>query len=283
MRMFRLGTDFKAGRQGETYDARTGQWWQWAVLFFMLQFAVLSVAQLVTSYIAYAFLFGGMPDFNNLGADFPVHMAKSFLLGMFPAALLGALFSWWCGGLANSSADRGIPLRWPDMGAGGWTLTVGAVIAFLYFAYVVTFTVLGIDPKTYAPTSEGLNDLSSSAGLVEKTIADLVDEPWLFALALPGIVFGAPISEELIFRGALFSALRQSWVGKTGAVVLTAAVWALVHGSSAPWLFVAMIFVMGLVLGVLLLRFGSLWVTIMVHAAWNAMTTLGIFGTIGGT
>jgi membrane protease YdiL (CAAX protease family) len=268
--MFRLGADFQAGRRGDTYDARTGQWWLWAVLFFVLQFVVLSFAQLLTSYMAYAAMFGGLPDFAHPGAE-------------FPAAVLGALFSWWCGGWANSSLDRGIPLRWPDLGSGGWTLTIVGVVGFLYLAYIVTFTLLGIDPKTYAPTAKGLNDLSSSAGLVEKTIADLVDEPWLFAIALPGIVFGAPLSEELIFRGALFSALRQSWAGKTGAVVLTAAVWALVHGSSAPWLFVSMIFLMGLVLGILLLRFGSLWVTIMVHAAWNGLTTLGIFGTIGGS
>jgi uncharacterized protein len=281
--MFRLGADFHAGRRGDTYDARTGQWWLWAVLFFVLQFVVLSLAQVLTSYIAYAAMFGGMPDFGHLEAEFQVRMAKAFLVGMFPAAVLGALFSWWCGGWANSSRDRGIPLRWPDMGGGGWALTIIAVIGFLYLAYIVTFTVLGIDPKTYAPTAKGLNDLSSSAGLIEKTIADLVDEPWLFAIALPGIVFGAPLSEELIFRGALFSALRQSWVGKTGAVILTAAVWALVHGSSAPWLFVSMIFLMGLVLGILLLRFGSLWVTIMVHAVWNGLTTLGIFGTIGGS
>ena len=101
----------------------------------------------------------------------------------------------------------------------------------------------------------------------------------MFALALPGIILGAPLAEELIFRGPLFAALRTTWIGKTGAVVLTAAGWSLIHGASAPWLFVGIIFVMGLVLGLLLLRFGSLWVTIVCHCVWNSLSSLAIFGT----
>ena len=153
---------------------------------------------------------------------------------------------------------------------------------FLYAVNFLTFTVLGIDPKTYVPTSEGVNDLTSASGMVEKIMADLADEPLLFALALPGIILGAPMSEELIFRGPLFAALRGTWVGQTGAVVLTAAAWALIHGASAPWLFVFLIFIMGLLLGWLLLRFGSLWVTFAVHAAWNALSSLAIFGGVAG-
>ncbi len=82
----------------------------------------------------------------------------------------------------------------------------------------------------------------------------------------------------MIFRGALFSALRHSWVGKTGAVVITAAAWAVIHAMGAPWLFVFIIFIMGLCLGWLLLRFGSLTLTIICHACWNLVSSLAIFG-----
>ncbi len=109
-------------------------------------------------------------------------------------------------------------------------------------------------------------------------MSDLADEPLLFALALPGVALAVPMAEEFIFRGALFSMLRQSWFGKTGAVIISAAAWAVVHGGAAPWLFVFVIFIMGLLLGMLLLRFGSLWVTVVVHAVWNGFTSLAILG-----
>ena len=88
----------------------------------------------------------------------------------------------------------------------------------------------------------------------------------------------APLTEELLFRGALFSAIASSRLGRIGAVMITAALWALAHATSAPLLFVGILFVMGICLGLLLLRFGSLWVTIACHASWNAMSSLALFG-----
>ena len=281
--MFRLGTDFQAGRRGDTYDARTGQWWLWAVLFFVLQFFVYALAQDLVARGIFFLMNSCWPGSPITDPLTRAQLAKAAILGFLPAGAIAAMFSWWCAGRANSTGDYGIPLRWPKMGSGGWALTVGGVIVFLYLTYIVVFFILGIDPETYAPTAGGVNDPNSMSGMVEKTMADLANEPLLFAIALPGVIFGAPLAEEFIFRGALFSALRNSWFGKTGAVVLSSALWASIHSFAAPWLFVFVIFIMGLVLGVLLLRFGSLWVTIIVHSAWNAFTTLGIFGTIGGS
>jgi uncharacterized protein len=280
--MFRLGTDFQAGRRAATYNSVGGQWWVWVLAFFVLQLVVLWIAQAVTLLSTYAVLFGGMPDFAILNLEIQSQVAKAAIVGMFPAGLIVAAFSWWSAGFVNQTGNKGIPLHWPNMGPGGWALTIGGVIVFLYATYIVLFFALGIDPETYAPTADGVKDLSSMSGMVEKTMADLADEPVLFACAFAGVVIGAPLSEELLFRGALFSAIRNSWFGQTGAVVITSAMWALVHGAAAPWLFVFVIFIMGLVLGVLLLRFGSLWVTIIVHAAWNAITTLTIFAGVGG-
>ena len=281
--MFRLGTDFKAARAGINYSAVSGQWWLTTVLFLLLQIVMLYFVQGLTAVAGYYFLTGSYPDFANLDAASMAALAKASIVGMFPASIIMVAFAWWCTGLFNNTGDRGIPLHRPDMGSGGWLITVGGVISFLYVTYMLTFYVLGIDPQTYAPTSGGVNDQASHSGMVEKTMADLADEPLLFALALPAIILGAPLSEEFMFRGALFSALRQSWFGKTGAVVITSALWSLIHVASAPWLFVFGIFIMGLLLGWLLLRFGSLWVTIVVHAAWNAFSSLAIIGGVSGT
>ena len=95
----------------------------------------------------------------------------------------------------------------------------------------------------------------------------------------PLIAFGAPIAEEVIFRGQLFSALSQTRLGVSGATVVTSALWALLH-LSEPWLSVGLIFVMGLVFGWMIYRFGSLWVTMVAHAVWNASYALLIFATL---
>ena len=89
-----------------------------------------------------------------------------------------------------------------------------------------------------------------------------------------------PIAEELIFRGQLFTALSQTWLGISGTTVVTAAMWALLHVSE-PWLSVGVIFVMGLVFGWMMYRFGSIWVTMACHGVWNTVYALAIFGAIG--
>jgi len=44
-------------------------------------------------------------------------------------------------------------------------------------------------------------------------------------------------------------------------------------------MFVGVLFVMGLALGLLLLRFGSLWVTICCHILWNVISSGAMFYT----
>jgi membrane protease YdiL (CAAX protease family) len=90
------------------------------------------------------------------------------------------------------------------------------------------------------------------------------------------VALGAPIAEELIFRGQLFTALRQSRLGFSGATVVTALAWSLLHVTE-PWLTVGLIFGMGLVFGWMMYRFGSLWVTLACHALWNTSYSLLIF------
>jgi uncharacterized protein len=273
---FAFGPDFIAARQGELYAARTGQPLWFAALMVVAMFAVLSLLQTIVGF----FFVPVLNAFSNAGvagSDTDALrnlMVKATIVGLLPSSLIAAFAALKFSKVRNAGGDTGVPLHVPALGMPGWLLVVAGLIVVMWAAFVLTFIVLGIDPATYAANK----DPNSSAGMVEKAMADLADEPFLFALALPGVTLGVAVVEEIIFRGAIFSALRHSWFGKTGAVVITSAAWAVVHAMAAPWLFVFIIFVMGLALGWLLLRFGSLTVTIVCHACWNLFSSLVIFG-----
>lgn len=117
---------------------------------------------------------------------------------------------------------------------------------------------LAIGPK------DVVNDLKPFAKLITS------DSWWLTLLAV-GV--GAPLSEELLFRGFLFSALAQTRLGPLGATALTTAAWTALHGNySAFGMFE--VAVIGCFLSWLLWRTGSLWVPIFCHAVYNSALTL---------
>ena len=272
-----FGPDFLAAKQGELYNERTGQPLWLAALFVVVLYLVLTLLQTIIGLLFIPLVSGPPVDLTD-PVSLQGSLVKATIVGLLPSSLIAAYICWRFSAVSNVTGVRGLPLHVPNLGVAGWFAIVLGLLVSLWAVFTLTFIVLGIDPATYAPTKDGINDVNSSAGIVEKVLADLADEPVLFALALPGVIIAVPIVEEFVFRGALFSALRYSWFGKTGAVILTAAAWALVHGMAAPWLFVFIIFIMGLALGWLLLRFGSLVVTIVGHGFWNAFSSLAIFG-----
>lgn len=274
-----FGPDFLKARREWLYNTadRPG----FALALLSLAGLVILIALLqTTSGLAVYFIQQGISAGSFAAADSQSNFARATLIGMLPAGALTALAAWWLARVSGAPGRRGMPLHMPRLGLFGWLVVVLGFIAAVYLLFFVFFTALGIDPQDYMPKSGGLADDPSRAGLAEKILADLARQPWLFALTLPGVTIAMPLAEELVFRGPIFAALAGSRAGGAGAVVLTAAAWALVH-LTAPWAAVAVIFLMGLVLGLLLLRFGSLWVTIVCHSIWNAMTSLAIFTAQG--
>ncbi|MET3908267.1 membrane protease YdiL (CAAX protease family) [Bradyrhizobium sp. S3.3.6] len=89
----------------------------------------------------------------------------------------------------------------------------------------------------------------------------------LFTLAI-GICVGAPVFEEFVFRGFMFRGWSQSFLGPYGAVVLTAALWALNH-TQYGWYDRSWLFAIGLVLGYFRLRANSTWLPVMLHSGMN--------------
>ncbi len=78
----------------------------------------------------------------------------------------------------------------------------------------------------------------------------------------------APVAEEIVFRGIALPAMTPRF-GPGGAVLLTATLFAAVHGHAAA---AAPIFVLGLGLAMAYLYSGSLAVPIVMHATFNGVS-----------
>ena len=77
----------------------------------------------------------------------------------------------------------------------------------------------------------------------------------------------APLCEEVFFRGFLFQGF-SSWRGPLVAAVISSALWSAGHRELA--LFPPLL-VVGLLLCWAFRRSGSIWTTIVIHVAWNAI------------
>jgi len=92
----------------------------------------------------------------------------------------------------------------------------------------------------------------------------------LFFLA---VIVVAPLGEEIAFRGFLFRGLSSTWLGVAGTIIVTSAIWALMH-VQYDWVEVAQIVLIGLLLGWLRWASGSTLLTILLHMLTNLGATL---------
>ena len=230
--------------------------------------------QVGLSLLVIAGFFGG--DFTDERT-----LVKATLIVIFPAGLIVAAVAWWLAGRRGGDPREVLSLRWPAFTGAGWLALIAGFIVAMYAVIMVLVLALGIDLAEYTPGPNGQSPQSGSAGLVKEAMFDIANEPLLFLLVFPSIAIGAPLAEELIFRGQLFSALSRTRLGVSGTTVVTSACWAMLH-SSEPWLSIGLIFAMGLIFGWMMYRFGSLWVTIICHGAWNGLYALILFASQGG-
>ena len=172
-----------------------------------------------------------------------------------------------------------LALRWPDLGWLGWLFVIGGFLVVVYGAiFILSLTVFQIDLANYTPGPDGQSPTSGSAGLVKEAMFDMAKEPLLFWLAFPAVAIGAPLAEEFIFRGQLFAALARSGPGfpaQRFSLQRFGRCPTVHRALASPW---ASSSVMGIALGGLLIRFGSLWVTLPAMAVWNGLFHPYIFG-----
>jgi membrane protease YdiL (CAAX protease family) len=92
-------------------------------------------------------------------------------------------------------------------------------------------------------------------------------------LVLFAVVIAAPVGEEVVFRGFLYRGLAASRLGVTGTIVITAAIWAVLH-IEYDWFDMVQIFAIGLLFGWIRWRSSSTSLTIVLHAAVNLIAVI---------
>jgi membrane protease YdiL (CAAX protease family) len=85
----------------------------------------------------------------------------------------------------------------------------------------------------------------------------------------------APLSEEIFFRGFLFTGIEGSRLGPAGAIIITTLAWSVMHLQYDIYS-IAGLFVGGLLLGFARLRSNSIYPPIVMHALQNLIATIEV-------
>ncbi|GGP47727.1 CPBP family intramembrane glutamic endopeptidase [Saccharothrix coeruleofusca] len=182
-------------------------------------------------------------------ADPPV-LGPLLLLLFVPNALLGlgpVVLSWWRGG--GPRRDFGVVPTARDVKVG---LACGGLS--LLAAWVLGVVLLRLRRDTSSPLEE-IGALSGGKSV------------WL-ALAALFVVVGAPLTEELLTRGALWGALEHHRVPPLAILGLTSLIFAFLHEES--WRTVSL-FAQGLAIGAARLITGRVPASVIAHATNNLL------------
>ncbi len=117
-------------------------------------------------------------------------------------------------------------------------------------------------------------------GPISATASDLgaQQQGWVLVAFVLCAVIGAPIVEEIAFRGMLFSSLCKSGVKPFISVIVSALIFSLFHFEPER---IAILFAIGMVFGELRRRSGSLVPSIVAHIVNNAPAIGLLFGSTG--
>ncbi|HSS12206.1 MAG TPA: CPBP family intramembrane glutamic endopeptidase [Acidimicrobiales bacterium] len=186
----------------------------------------------------------------------PLAVSVSGLVGLWVGLLGGVVFTSRTRGSGQLGPDFGFRLKWPeDVGIG--------VIAGLASQYVLV-------PLLYLPFEQFDPSLRHRLQAPAKQDTGAVHGALQITILFLFLAVGAPLVEELFFRGLLQRSLARRF-GPVVAVCGSATIFGLAHFE--PLQLPALI-LFGLVLGLLAQRTGRLGPGIVAHATFNAVTVL---------
>ena len=162
-------------------------------------------------------------------------------------------------GAGTLAEDFGLRGKWSDVGLGLLVALAVQILVLPGIAYLLR-PLLG-EPEVSGPVQDLLD---KSQGLA-------------FVGLILSVAVGAPIVEELFFRGLLLRSLQRR-VPDWAAVVVSAVAFGIAHGSALPVEGVLLVMIsltaFGAILAIMAIRTGRLGASIVTHAVFNLFTLL---------
>ena len=199
-----------ASSAGKRYSPSTN----WPPLL-ALGLSALAVASLFA--LQTALLFGSAAwGYVRLDTKILEHLAEwnysaTILIGALLGQAVATLIVIWAARRQTGMLVPALSLHSPF---GGLKDYLWAVPCFVVFGALIGVVAQWLDPQA------GRADILPALAMARS--------PAWWMMGLVAIV-GAPISEELIFRGFLFSAIAKSRAGILGAALITSPLWAVIH------------------------------------------------------
>jgi len=220
----------------------------WAILFIFLSFNLIPIpfAILISSLGDWVYQNPVVVDMNYLGEVTMHPIADNLVSILSMIALLG--FILW------RTTARNIPIS--DFGL----LTLQKKDLLYGIIFLSLFIIL-----------EEIYMLALGLEMPEGFITFMLSEPLI--LGIISVIIIAPIIEEFLFRGFLFSQLARTRLGGWGSVCLSSLLWTIIHFQYEP-LILMVLFIFGIFLGYIRMAYNSLSLPIALHAVNNSFAFL---------
>jgi len=188
-------------------------------------------------------------------------------------------------GIPWSDICRDVGIIWPKH---AWLepfrglATYAMSLPILGIGLIVMFALMQVQAQF-----ESGGDTFARPNVPSHPIIELVrgDNPWIFWQILLVASFGAPVVEEIMFRGVLYRSLRDSsrWLRATVSILLSMAVsgflFAVIHPQG--WLGIPALGALATGFAIAREWRGSIWPSVFAHAINNGLVTLILFSIVG--
>ena len=220
----------------------------WAILFILLSFNLIPIpfAFIINSLGNWVYQNPVMVDMSYLGIV-TMHPIADNLISIFSMSALVIFILWRMNARNIPYSDLGL-LRFSKKD--------------IYFSVFILAIFIALE-EVYML----MLDIEMPQGFIDFMLSDPI------ILSLISVLIIAPIAEEFIFRGFLFSQLSRTRLGAWGALSISSFLWTIIH-FQYEFKILLILFIFGIFLGYIRMAYNSLGLPIAIHAINNLVAFL---------